>query len=158
MTEKLTIKDLFAGKAIANSVISTANLRRPTGAAPSNPILARRSKFKEAIAQQTHYVDCDKNGVIPEVKGTKYVKDEEGKGHGVETTKRPIRWYFKSGSDFVLTIKYGTSQLFDDGFKCRNLDEVAEILNEFNEIADSGKLDNLFESVKRPGRKPATFA
>ena len=158
--EKLKLSDFLAGSALASKVVAKENFKRPLAAAKSSdPIQKRRDVFKAAVNQQLEFIENDKDGVVPEVKGKKYIKTEgETRGHAVEVIKRPIRWYFKSRDEFVLTIKYGSSVLFEDGFKCRTLDEVAEILNDFITIADSGKLDGQFASVKRPGRKPANYA
>ena len=158
--EKLKLSDFLAGSALASKVVAKDNFKRPLAAAKSSdPIQKRRDVFKASVNQQLEFIENDKDGVVPEVKGKKYIKTEgETRGHAVEVIKRPIRWYFKSRDEFVLTIKYGSSVLFEDGFKCRTLDEVAEILKEFITIADSGKLDGQFASVKRPGRKPANYA
>ena len=120
----------------------------------NNLIAVRRRKLIAKIDEQIQL--SAKKDYIPTQH--KWVTDEHGNQRKVEVAKRVKRWWTASVDEKInLVVRYGSKPLeFAKGKNAIELateSEVANVLAQVREAAESGELDTLIEQQAQFGRR-----
>ena len=72
-----------------------------------DPVLKRRAKAPNALAQQRDVLKAALEGSEHTVKSAKWVNDEHGNRHRIEKDRVVRPWFFKEAQGWLVQLKYG---------------------------------------------------
>jgi len=124
-----------------------------------DPVLDRRAKVLNALAQQRDVLNAALEGREHTVKSAKWANDEHGNRHRIEKDKIVRPWFFKEAQGWLVRLKYGARIVPLDtehnAVVVPALNDVAEVLDVFEKALRAGEFDKSLSVLAQRKTKSA---
>ena len=110
-----------------------------------DPVLERRAKALNALAQQRDVLNSALEGRDHTVKSAKWATDEHGNRHRIEKNRVVRPWFFKEAQGWLVQLKYGARIVPLDtehnAVVVPALNDVGAVLEVFEKALRAGEFD-----------------
>ena len=135
------------------SALAKLNLKTVQRTVKQDPVIARREKLVAAIEEQGRVLAAVLAGEEYTVKTMRWQTNEAGERVRVEHAKLVRAWFFEQDNGYYVQCRYGSRVLSINGKSnavfVDKLDDVAGVLDAFEQAAKTGELDSAVAIVMK---------